>query len=54
MWFCNDWYMYFWFRYSDQGISGVEENEQPSHFNETDETGEIEFICEPIWVCSFC
>jgi hypothetical protein len=23
-------------------------NEQPSHFNETDETGEIEFICEPI------
>jgi hypothetical protein len=54
MWFCNDWYMYFWFRYSDQGISGVEENEQPSQFNETDETGEIEFICEPIWVCSFC
>jgi hypothetical protein len=22
--------------------------EQPSHFNETDETGEIEFMCEPI------
>jgi hypothetical protein len=25
MWFCSDWYLYFWFRYSDQGISGVEE-----------------------------
>jgi hypothetical protein len=25
MWFCSDWYLYFLFRYSDQGISGVEE-----------------------------
>jgi hypothetical protein len=25
MWFCSDWYLYFWFRYSDQGISRVEE-----------------------------
>ena len=25
MWFCSDWYLYFLFRYSDQGISRVEE-----------------------------
>ena len=25
MWFCSDWYLYFWFRYSDQGNSRVEE-----------------------------
>jgi hypothetical protein len=39
---------------TDMGHRSTVKNEQPSHFNETDETGEIEFICEPIWVCSFC
>jgi hypothetical protein len=44
MWFCSDWYLYFWFSYSDQGISGVEEMSSHHISTKTDEIGEIEFI----------